>query len=170
VGDSAAEELRAFERQLDRAIASHRQAPDHSPLPLRNRLKGAIHEADHIFEEVTLVGRPCDRVAVKAATAVRHHDDQRQAGDVALDARTACPGRVVVGETVEEIADRKRRLPDTVLGDDHIHRARLREHGTVEVKSRERHSRAPSEKGRCTCLSFAAYVCSSSMPGQRYLG
>src|SRR4029453_7907071 len=31
VGDGAAKELRAFERQLDRAVASHRQAPDHSP-------------------------------------------------------------------------------------------------------------------------------------------
>ena len=65
VGDGAAEELRAFERQLDRAVASHRQSPDHPPLPLRNRVERAIHEADHLFEEVTLVGRTCDRVAVK---------------------------------------------------------------------------------------------------------
>jgi hypothetical protein len=160
VGDGAAEELRVFERQLDRAVASHRQAPDHPSMPLRHCVERAIHEADHIFKKVALIGWAGGRITVKAAAAVRHHDDQRQVGNVALDARTACPGRVVVGETVEEIADRKRRLPDTALGDDHIHRARLREHGTVEVQSSERHGRGPSEKGRCNCLSFAASFCS----------
>jgi hypothetical protein len=43
VGDGAAEELRVFERQLDRAVASHRQAPDHPSLPRRNRVECAIH-------------------------------------------------------------------------------------------------------------------------------
>src|SRR5215475_7886987 len=62
-----------------------------------------------------------------------------RAGDVALNARTTCPARVVVRETVEEIADRKRRRPDTALGDDHGHRTGLRERGTVEVQGRACH-------------------------------
>jgi len=121
VGGGAAEELRVFERELDRAVASHRQSPDHPSLPLRHRVEGVIYETDHIFKQVALVGWAVDRIAVKAAAAVRHHDDQGQAGDVALDARLACPARVVVGETVEEIADRKRRRPNTALGDEHVH-------------------------------------------------
>src|SRR5205823_12585658 len=144
VGDGAAEELREFERQLDRAVASHGKAPDHPPLTLRDRLEGVVYEADHIFEEVALVSWAFDRIAVKAAAAVRHHDDQWQAGNVALDARAARPGRVVIRKAVEEIADRKRRLPDTALGEDHVHRACLQERRTVEVQGRECHGRDSS--------------------------
>jgi hypothetical protein len=97
---------------------------------------GAVHEADHVFEEVALVGRAVDRIIVKAAAAVRHHDDQWQARDVALNARVARPARVVVREAVEEIEHRKRRFPDTALGDEHVHRADFQERGTVEVQGR----------------------------------
>ena len=80
-------------------------------------MEGAIYEADHIVKQVA--AWPVDRIA-EAAAAVRHYDDQGQAGNVALEARLACPARVVVRET-EEIADRKRRRPDTALGDEHGH-------------------------------------------------
>src|SRR5262249_46595599 len=96
-------------------------------------------KADHIVKQVALIGWAVDRITVKAAAAVRHHDDQRQAGDVALEARMTCPARVVVRETVEEIADRKRRRPNTALGDEHGHRTGLRKRGTVEVQSRACH-------------------------------
>jgi len=42
-------------------------------------------------------------VGVEAALAVGHDDDQRQAHDVVLDARPPRPGRVVVGQAVQQV-------------------------------------------------------------------
>jgi hypothetical protein len=123
-------------------------APDHPSPALRDRLEGAVHEAEHVFEEVALVGRAFDRITVETAAAVRHHDDQRQVGDVALDTRATGPDRVVVGEAVEEIEDRKRRRANGTLGKDHVHRARLRECRTLEVQGSEGHDKDTSDEGR----------------------
>jgi len=77
-----------------------------------------LDEAHDVLEEVVLVGVAVLRVAEPAPAAVGHHDDQRHPERVALQERPAHPGRVVVGEAVEQVIRPPRLLRVGAVGEE----------------------------------------------------
>jgi hypothetical protein len=114
-----------LQRDLDRAIAPHREPADGPARTLGADGEGALDQADDVLDQVVLVGVPLDGVGVPASAAVGHHDHQRQPGDIALDARPAHPDRVVVGEPVEQVIDAPGSGDLGLVGEDHEERRRF---------------------------------------------
>ena len=86
----------------------------------RERFAGKLRSTnvDQFLRDVAGVRRALGVVGVEPAEAVGHDDDQRQLADVRLDARPADPAGVIVGQPVQQVIRRERRLAR--LGQDHV--------------------------------------------------
>ncbi len=114
--------LRIFERQFQRPIPAHRQPPDRSPLPPRNRRKCPVHKPHHIFDNVILIRMLRIRMTVRIPSPqhARHHHDHRYFRDKPLHVAPSRPHRMVIRQSVQKIINRKR--PSPLLRQKHVHR------------------------------------------------
>ncbi len=134
-----AEHLGILQRELDRAIAPHRQPADGPTRPLGPDRERPLDQTDHVFDQVILVGEPVHRVRVPPPTTVGHHDHQGHPGDVTLDAGPAVPGRVVIRQAVEEVIGRPRGRDGRGFGGDHTECRRFSQRPALVLNRRERH-------------------------------
>ena len=59
---------------------------------------------------VARISGPLFVVRIKPAVAIGHHDDQRQRSGIHFEPRPPEPHRAVIGEPVQQVQSRKRRL------------------------------------------------------------
>ena len=89
-------------------IAAHGKAADSAACAIRAGMESLFDEIGHFLSDVFAPFRALCVVGIETTATVGHDDDERQTRDIAFDACTAHPDRMIVGKTMEEIEDRIR--------------------------------------------------------------
>ena len=87
-------------------VATHGKTADCAACAIRAGMEGFFDEIGHFLSDVFAPFRALGMVGIEAAATVGHDDDEWQTCDVAFNACTAHPDRMVVGETMEKIENR----------------------------------------------------------------
>ena len=94
--------------ETEGTIAAHGKAANGAACAIRAGMERLFDEIGHFLSDVFAPFRALCVVGIETATAIRHDDDEWQTRDVAFNARTAHPDRMIVGKTMEKIEDRIR--------------------------------------------------------------
>ncbi len=158
--------VRESESQSEGSISPHRQATNASSTAIRSSWEISFDEIWQLPAEKFGVGWAINMIRVEVATTVRHDNDQRQIPHIPFNARAPLPGRVVIGQAVQQIERGERTR--TGLRQNDIHADRFFEQWAIPMYFRKRHVGDHMRFGRVYkqdgCVTVPAYPISPS-PG-----
>lgn len=134
------EQIRVLEREFDGAISAHRKPADAASGAFGAGVERAVDEADAIVDDGAFISETFGRVAVKTASAVGHHDDERQHLRITPDAGFALPHAVIIGQTVQQVENGIRPAKTGHFGNDDVASRLLLQRRTGIMKLANRHN------------------------------